>query len=49
MHLEKGMEFWTGMSCKAQKRSVGEADLETEDNLWQQKWRDVLLSVQKVM
>lgn len=51
VHLGKGMEFWTGRNCKAQKRSISEAEIETENNLWLQKYMDVLLqlSVRRVI
>lgn len=51
VHLGRGMGFWTGRNCKAQKRSVSEAAAETENNLWLQKHTDVLLqlSVRRVM
>ena len=45
VHLGRGMEFWTGRSCKAQKRSVSEAEIETENNLWLQKQMDILLQL----
>lgn len=51
MHLGRGMEFWTARNCKAQKRSISEAEIETESNLWLQKYMDVLvqLSVRRVV
>lgn len=51
MHLGRGMEFWTGRSCKAQKTSISEAEIETENNVWLQKYMDVLLqlSVRRVL
>lgn len=51
MHLGRGMEFWTARNCKAQKRSISEAEIEAESNLWLQKYMDVLvqLSIRRVL